>query len=157
MTTADMIAALLRREGGYNQDPRDRGGETNFGISQRSFPHLDIKNLTSEQASRIYEERYLKGPKIDKLPLALQPQMLDFAVNSGPAIAVQKLQIALGIESDGVIGPETTAFAKAADARTINNRLMAERLKMISSIVTRAPGQVKFLKGWVNRYLEFLK
>jgi lysozyme family protein len=151
-----MITALLRREGGYVNDPSDAGGETKFGISKRAFPHLDIKSLTAERAACIYEERYLLKPKINLLPADLQPQMLDFAVNSGPAIAIQKLQIALGIEPDGVIGPETIGFANAADLRTVNNRLMAERIKMIAGIVARAPGQVKFLRGWIARCLEFL-
>jgi lysozyme family protein len=156
MTTADMIAALLRREGGYVNDPTDAGGETKFGISKHSFPHLDIKNLTESHAAAIYEERYLLKPGIAKLPIDLQPQMLDFAVHSGPYIAIQKLQKALGIDEDGVIGPQTIAFAHAADPRTINNRVVAERIKMIAGIVVKAPGQVKFLRGWVARALEFL-
>lgn len=156
MTTADMIAALLGREGGYSNDPQDAGGETKFGISKKQFPHLDIKALTQDQAADIYTSRYLVGPRINLLPIDLQPQLLDFAVNSGPSIAIMKLQLALGIAADGVIGEQTIAFAHCADPRTINNRVCAERLKMLAGIVSRAPGQVKFLKGWVNRALEFL-
>ena len=41
-------------EGGYVNDPIDKGGETKYGISKRSYPNLDIKNLTKEQAREIY-------------------------------------------------------------------------------------------------------
>ena len=45
---------VLRHEGGYVNDPLDLGGETKYGISKRSYPHLDIKNLTLDQAKQIY-------------------------------------------------------------------------------------------------------
>lgn len=151
-----MIAALLRREGGYSNDPKDRGGETNFGISKRSFPSLDIKHLTKEQAIAIYRARYLEGPKIHLLPESLQPLMLDFAVNSGQIVAINKLQKVLGVEVDGVIGPQTLSAAHAAEIRGLINALVAERVRMICSIVIKAPAQLKFLSGWVNRAFEFL-
>ena len=44
------VKEILRHEGGYVDDPVDRGGETKYGISKRSYPDLDIANLTLEQA-----------------------------------------------------------------------------------------------------------
>jgi lysozyme family protein len=153
-----MIVALLKREGGYTNDPQDSGGETKFGISKRQFPHLDIRNLTEEQAIEIYQRLYLDGPKISSLPTYLQPVMLDFAVNSGPMCAIQKLQKVLGVTEDGVIGPETLSKIDLtyADQRWLVNAVIAERVKMICSVVIKAPKQLKFLRGWVNRAFEFL-
>lgn len=49
---------LLLVEGGYVNDPNDPGGETKFGISKRSYPHLDIKNLTEDDAKKIFIEDF---------------------------------------------------------------------------------------------------
>ena len=48
------IPRVITNEGGYVNDPDDPGGETKYGISKRSYPALDIKNLTVEQATAIY-------------------------------------------------------------------------------------------------------
>jgi lysozyme family protein len=50
----EAVAHLLHDEGGYVDNPADPGGETNFGISKQSYPDVDIKNLTAEQATEIY-------------------------------------------------------------------------------------------------------
>ena len=53
MTFEEAVKSVLKHEGGYVNDPKDPGGETNFGISKRAFPDLDIKNLTEEDAIEI--------------------------------------------------------------------------------------------------------
>jgi len=62
------VPHVLKREGGYVDDPTDRGGETKYGISKRSYPQLDIKNLTLEQALEIYRKDYWKPSRVEKLP-----------------------------------------------------------------------------------------
>ena len=55
MTTFnEIIEKILEHEGGYVDDPLDAGGETNFGITKKFYPNVDIKNLTEEQAKKIY-------------------------------------------------------------------------------------------------------
>ena len=49
-------------------DPHDAGGETNFGISKRQYPNLDIKNLTKQQAADIYKRDYYAKVKGDSMP-----------------------------------------------------------------------------------------
>ena len=49
MTFEDAIEFVLLHEGGYSWDPKDPGGETRFGISKKSYPNLNIKNLTEEK------------------------------------------------------------------------------------------------------------
>lgn len=84
MTFSEMIDVVLKFEGGYVNDPKDPGGETNFGISKRQYPNLDIKNLTKDQAKQIYFRDYYLKYDIDKLPPALQLMALDTAVLQGP-------------------------------------------------------------------------
>ena len=53
MDYKEIISQVLHHEGGYVNDPTDMGGETNFGITKRWYPDLDIKNLTKEQAKMV--------------------------------------------------------------------------------------------------------
>ena len=60
----EIIEVVLEHEGGYVNDPKDPGGETNFGIAKRSHPDVDIKNLTKESAKEIYKEVYWDNNKV---------------------------------------------------------------------------------------------
>lgn len=84
-----IISFIIKyNEGGYVNDPNDPGGETKYGISKRSYPNLDIKNLTIDQAVAIYRKDYLA-----KLPVILNPlmlyQVLDMAINAGSGTALK--------------------------------------------------------------------
>ena len=67
LTTFDEIIELtLKHEGGYVHDPKDLGGETNFGIAKRFYLDVDIKNLTKE-GKEIYKKDYWDRNKVDQL------------------------------------------------------------------------------------------
>lgn len=95
-TVIDKIIQFIIKynEGGYVSAERaaaigDTGGETNFGISKKAYPNLDIKNLTIEQAAKIYRQDYLK-PVLTWAPLTspnMLYQILDMAINAGPGAA----------------------------------------------------------------------
>jgi len=53
-----VIDKVLINEGGYVNDPHDSGGETNFGISKRAYPNVNIKELTTAGAKSIYKKDY---------------------------------------------------------------------------------------------------
>jgi len=57
-TFNEIIEVILEHEGGYVDDPHDRGGETKYGITKRFYPNVDIKNLRNEQAKIIYHQDY---------------------------------------------------------------------------------------------------
>ena len=86
-------------EGGYVNDPRDPGGETNWGISKRSYPALDIPSLTREQAKSIYKSDYWDKIDGDSRPWGPALVMFDCAVNQGVAFALRAASIAGSIES----------------------------------------------------------
>jgi lysozyme family protein len=77
-----IIPFIIEQEGGYVNHPKDPGGETKFGISKRSYPHLNIRDLQLQDAVRIYYEDYWKD-EWNKLGFALAACMLDTAVNMG--------------------------------------------------------------------------
>lgn len=86
---------VVGAEGGYVNDPQDPGGETNFGISKRSYPTVDIKNLTLPQARDIYLRDYWRKAGCDSLASeAMGILIFDCAVNQGVARARQTASIA---------------------------------------------------------------
>ena len=156
---ADIIDDIIRREGGYSNNPADAGGRTDKGISERAHPEAwtDGK-VTDAEARAIYEAKYLKGPKLDLIKdKQLMTQMVDFAVTSGPQLAIMRLQEILHVTVDGTMGPETLAAINTMHPDDLNNSLVVTRMKMICKLVQKNPSQLQFLSGWANRILSFLK
>lgn len=85
------MKTLAEVEGGYVDDPRDKGGETKFGISKRSYPHVDIKALTLDDASLIYRRDFWDRIPFD-LPDDLHWMAFDAAVNHGLGRAASWLE-----------------------------------------------------------------
>ncbi len=106
------IEIILAEEGGKVNHPRDPGKLTNFGISQRSYPNLDIAHLTREQALEIYRRDYWEPLHGDDLPAGLDLLALDTAVNMGTTTAALLLQEALNVRTDGLIGGMTINGAR---------------------------------------------
>ena len=118
-TFSHAIQFILQAEGGYVNDPTDRGGETNFGISKRAYPDLDIKNLSLNDAENIYFKDYWLKAKCNELPPQMAIVVFGSAVNHGVTRAIKLLQQTLKVEVDGIIGQQTLAAASAQ-----NNRYM---------------------------------
>src|SRR5688572_29175746 len=97
----DFINRILSHEGGYVNDPRDPGGETQWGISKRTYPTVNIKALTRDQAIALYKRDFWDASKAAQLPPAVGFQLLDAAVNSGIAQATRWLQRAARVADDG--------------------------------------------------------
>lgn len=169
MTTVhEIIDEILDAEGGYSDHPDDAGGPTKFGITlqplveywRRPVTVKELKHLTRGQAANIIRQRYYLDPAIDRLPIEIQPAVLDFAVHSGPARAIKVLQRVVHAVPDGVIGPETISavadFVRAEGERGAITQLTEERLVFLSGIVVKRPENAVFMKGWVRRVCRFL-
>ena len=147
MTFDEIFDRLIGHEGGYVNDPNDPGGETNWGISKRSYPNVDIKNLTRDQAKEIYRRDFWNRINGEKLYDGVAFQVVDFAVNSGIDTAVRGLQRAVGAADDGHWGPASQAAAdKMSEADQIM-RLNAERLEFM----TRLTNWKFYGAGWARR------
>lgn len=136
-------------EGGYVNDPRDPGGETNFGISKRSYPKENIKAMTRERAVEIYRRDFWDKPGCENLPPMLGIALFDCAVNQGPAIAPKLLQRALNVAADGIIGPKTTAAAAKANEPDALVQFLGWRLHRYA----HTANAVTYMRGWSNRVL----
>ncbi len=83
---------VLKWEGGYSNDPNDPGGETKYGISKRSYPNEDIKNMTLERAKEIYYQNYWLKSDCDKFSYPMNIIIFDTAVNMGRKRAFEFLR-----------------------------------------------------------------
>lgn len=153
MKFEDVIDYLIDDEGGYVNDPNDLGGETKYGISKRSYPGLDIKNLTIQDVRAIYKKDYWEPVRADELPRGINYMVFDMAVNHGHSNAIKMLQRVAGVEDDGKIGPATIAASK--NVSTVD--LALERAMFFASICAKNPTQLKFFKGWIKRTFKVLK
>ncbi len=154
-TFNEIIEKVLDHEGGYVNDPTDRGGETNFGIAKRFYPDVDIKNLTREEAKKIYHQDYWRPAKCDEVSPKLRHIYFDMCVNFGRSGAVKVLQRAAnakgaGLIVDGGIGPKTIN----AIADVEHERVKAYRVLKFAKIVLNKPEQEKFWFGWYKRATE---
>jgi len=154
-TFNEIIEVVLEHEGGYVNDPTDRGGETNFGIAKRFYRNVDIKNLTRDQAKKIYHQDYWRPAKCDQVPPELRHIYFDMCVNFGRSGAVRVLQRAAnakgaGLIVDGGIGPKTI---NALD-KVEHERVRAYRVLKFAKIVLKNPEQEKFWFGWYRRAQE---
>ena len=151
----EVIKHVLKNEGGYVNDPNDRGGETKYGISKRAHPEVDIKNLTIDGALDIYRRLYWNPSKAEKLMPELRYQYFDFVVNAGQGNAVKVLQKACNgklkqserIAVDGRIGRMTIGASEKLE----ESRLKAYKLLYYANIVLKNPMQEKFWYGWYRR------
>lgn len=146
-TFSRALAFVLAHEGGYTDDPRDPGGETNFGICKRVYPDLDIKALTRDAAEVIYQRDYWHAARCGGMPPAVAVMHFDCTVNQGPTAAAKMLQVAAGVTPDGVIGPKTLAAVRAADTRKLVTEYAARRAMRYAS----TNGVNVFGLGWMRR------
>lgn len=147
------IERVLGHEGGLVDNPNDPGGLTQWGISQRSYPLVDIRNLTREGAVAIYRRDFWCRVNADALYDGVAYQALDFAINSGVGTAIRYLQRALGVADDGHWGPTTAAAAITMSENDQIMRLNAERL----DFMTRLKNWPDASRGWSRRIAQNLR
>jgi lysozyme family protein len=136
---------LIDSEGGYVNHPNDPGGETKFGISKRTYPNVDIKNLTLDGAKEIYRRDFWNV--VTTAHSAIKFQAFDFAVNSGIPTAIRKLQTAVGVADDGHWGPMSSAALEAMELNDVLMRYLGLRLDFMSKLKAFDT----FGRGWAAR------
>ncbi len=135
---------LIGHEGGYVNDPNDPGGETNWGISKRSYPSLDIKSLTREGAKAIYFRDFWEC--VQGVHSSIKFQVFDAAVNSGINAAIRMLQRAVGVADDGIWGPYSTGVASSMAESDVLMLFIAERAEYFTKLMNwKHHG-----KGWIR-------
>jgi lysozyme family protein len=144
-----IIPIILELEGGYVNNPSDPGGATNFGISQRSYPSVNIAQLTEDDAANIYYTDYWLAGKCNAMPFPLCAYYFDACVNQGPSEAALILQKTVGVAQDGVVGPATLAACNGTPG-TQHYIYLTNRLAHYRTLTTWST----FGDGWTNRLLR---
>ncbi len=149
MTFEAAVEQVIEIEGDYSFDASDPGGETRFGICKRTYPDLNIRDLTKAEAIAIYYKDYWEPLNMLEIPDRLRLCLFDCAVNQGRGRAIKALQTAIGVPSDGVLGPITLAAAKNRNPFEVLETLLLLRL----SAYTKLPHWDQFGKGWAKRLI----
>ncbi len=184
MQSVEQIAeGIIRREGGYVNDPDDPGGATNFGVTVHTMRRLgldldgdgdvdasDVRMLDKDRAREIFLKNYFYGPKLDRLPKPLQASVFDMNVNAG-AQAVKLLQklcnhMGLAVDVDGKMGPQTIKAVQRAMQMAPEHLVDAygiERRNYYYRLADRRPASRKYARttkggkgGWIRRAEEFI-
>lgn len=154
----DAVAIVLRHEGGYVCDPADPGGETKYGISKRSYPSLDIKNLSVQQARDIYLRDFWMAHKVYLLPDFIAPKVLDTVVLAGPKWGVGILQAALVANGQHVVCDGIIGMATAGSCARVGPPLLDTYRTLLKAhydnIVAEHPNLAKFQRGWDARAMD---
>lgn len=148
------VLATLVHEGGYVDNPADRGGPTNYGITQADMPGQDMRTLTEDQAILYYLEHYWKSGYSQIESQAVASKLFDMGVLFGVGTAVRILQLSLaqfGVVSDGVFGPQTLAAVNQADPISLLSIMQESFVTHIFNIAKTDTAQRQFLKGWATR------
>ena len=158
------FAETLGHEGGYVNDPADPGGETNWGISKRSYPELNIASLTVLDAKKIYCRDFWNRLELNKLNHGLiAGEIFDTAVNAGRKTAVRIAQRALNylgedLSEDGQIGPVTIAALNkwiAKDERALFVCLNGFQFLHYFLITGKNDTLKRFARGWTKRIQQY--
>jgi lysozyme family protein len=158
-TFLNAVDVVLKNEGGYVYNPRDPGGETNFGISKRSHPHVDIKHLTRDDAIKIYYDEYWLPHNLAMLPPSVATKMFDALVNIGPSEAITCLQRALKacknqVMENGVIDTATLDCVHQTTPDVLVPALRSEIASYYRVLAAEHQRDQTFVKGWLNRAYE---
>jgi lysozyme family protein len=150
---------LIGHEAGFSDNPKDPGNwtggkenigylrGTKYGIASNTYPDLDIKSLTLDDAKAIYWRDWWLKIGADKLPPAVAYQMWQFAVNAGMETAKRGLQFAVGVAQDGKVGEITLAAVANTPLNDILLRFNSFCLTHYTSLSTWGT----FGKGWARR------
>lgn len=166
------LKPVLDYEAGWTEGAGDLGGETIFGVSRNNnlawpgWPQVDEMKHRPDfpacvnadaglkaQAVKLYREAYWNPVHGDELPQKMATVVLDLSINSGPKTAGKMMQIALGVEVDGIIGQKTIKAAHDQGDRAVK-RILKQRLRFYHDIPKTKPEQEKWIDNWFGRIVE---
>ena len=156
------LGVVFDAEGGYSNDPEDRGGRTNSGITEGFLESIGYgktpEEITQEEAKALYQNYFWAPVRGDDLPAPVALIIFDMAVNSGVKTAVRRLQYVLNnyraMDVDGTMGPKTLAAAQSAYNLYSNiflGELLNSRREYYADLIRKNPSQGVFSRGWNNR------
>ena len=172
MNVDQILDDVIRKEGGFVNNPRDSGGATNMGITIGTLSQYygrratvdEVRNLTVETVKEIYTREYVMKPMFHTLPEGVQAIAVDTGILFGPNKATKFMQSIVNqagfgpVNEDGVLGN----LSRSAIFNAFNqmgsyfvDAIVEERIMFHRMRVQQQPDQEIFLQGWVNRAETF--
>lgn len=165
-----LLPIILQWEGGFNEDPLDKGGATNMGVTLQTWKSCgydkdmdgdidkdDVKILEKSDVQIVLKKYYWDRWKADKiLNQSVANILVDWVWGSG-SWGIKIPQRILGCTQDGLVGPKTLEKLNSFNQQELFNQIKQARLDFVDGIVERDPTQQRFIKGWKNRinYFKF--
>ena len=167
MANAELMVPFIKKwEGGYVNDPDDSGGCTMAGITIGTYRKYygskktctDLRFITPKEWLHIFKKGYWDKMKADQIENQSVAQLcVDMCWGSGPITSIKKIQSALGLKADGIVGPITLG-ALNSDPERVFYILWNMRKSWLEKIALKGNNK-KFLRGWLNRLndIKFVK
>jgi uncharacterized protein (TIGR02594 family) len=156
-------AIIAKWEGGYSNDPRDKGGPTNYGITQADLAEwrghavtaADVQAMSYDEALKIFRARYWTPLRCADMQIAVALMTYNWGVNGGISRGASYLQQrlnaqGLGVDVDGEVGPLTLAAAAKADVK----QLITDYAARCEAHYRSLDDFATFGKGWLNRLAD---
>ena len=155
----ETMKLMLNLEGGKTDEKSDRGGRTNFGITQRTYndwlkqnklKSSDVFKISKERALKIYRKQFWGVIKGDQLPHNVAKAIMSMALTDGPQDSIRFVQKLLNIEQTGFMGPKTLAaiWSKCKkDDKMFTKKILDAQIKRYKSDEQADT----YGKGWTNR------
>ena len=164
MANYEKLVPFIRKwEGGYVNDPLDKGGATNAGVTiatyreyrrKKGYPNTsvdDLKRMTTAEWQEIFKTLYWNRWRADEIgSQSVANILVDWVWGSG-VWGIKIPQRLLSVAEDGLVGPKTIAALNVADPRQLFAKIKQSRLQYIDDIIRRTPTNERFRRGWINR------
>lgn len=141
------LKKVIAIEGGYVNDPKDPGGETNMGISKNRYPNEDIKAVTPDRRNYLYYRDFYTNKGLNTLPDGIREDVLNIGINEGPEDTTKRVQRIVGTKADGRVGPKTL---KAIEDYNDMSKLQNEFKKEVNKYYKSRP-DADYFSGRVKR------
>ena len=154
-----LIPIIKKWEGGYSDNPNDRGGATNSGVTLAVYQSVygknktknDLKRMTNDQWDYIFTKLYWNKWKADDIKnQSIANILVDWVWMSGLG-TIKKIQSLFGLTADGIVGNKTISYINSHDQEDVFNKIWNRRKSFYESLVKNNPSQKVFLNGWMNR------
>jgi len=168
MAKSELLAPIiLMWEGGWADDPLDRGGCTMMGVTIATYRTYcrkkgrteptceDLKKITESEWQDIFKTMYWDKWKADCIDnQSIANILVDWIWASGYA-TIKNVQGILKVDTDGIVGTRTLAALNFACQKYLFREIHDERIKFVEAIVARDTSQARFINGWKNRINYF--
>lgn len=160
-----IVPFFYKWEGGYVNDPSDAGGETNKGVTYKTWVsffgdncHDRFMEMSNDDWGVIFKKGYWDKVKGDDIQLqSIAECLVSWAWGSGSRTAIKEIQRELGVSVDGVIGKNTLKAINESNELELFERCIKRRESFFRKITVSRPENSRFLKGWLNRLADFNK